>query len=147
MGAARHSQGFNIGRRAPGAHDRRRSCRYGVVFSDALLRWPEGARFVEVPARLLDLSLQGCMLELPRLPARTAQQPVSIRSLADSSEQWVEGVVISVRKPLMKRCRIRIVFREAFPYQLFKKLVYGTEDFQRSIDDETPPHEQDHYWK
>ncbi len=147
MGSARHSIGFQIGRRAPGAFDRRRSCRYGVMFPDALLGWSEGTSLIELPARLLDLSLQGCMLELRKRPARTPQQPVAVRSLADSSAEWVAGVVVSVRKPLIKPCRIRIVFREAFPYQLFKKLVYGTEDLRASSHNGGPAHEQDHYWK
>jgi hypothetical protein len=147
MGFARYSMQDNQGHRVPGSNDRRRTCRYRVLFQDALIGWPEGSSFIQVPARLLDLSLAGCMLELPKRPARTARQPIWVRSLADSSETWVEGVVRFVRKPLMKRCRIRIAFCDQFPYESFKKLVYGTADFHTSIRDPAPPHEQDHYWK
>jgi hypothetical protein len=131
----------------PGSSDRRRSVRYAVFFPDALLGWWEGSSFVEVPARFLDLSLQGCMLELRRVPARTARQVGWIRSLAASPDQWVEGVVLSVRKPLIKRCRVRVAFRDPFPYQSFKKLVCGSEDLHATIRTDVAPHEQDHYWK
>jgi hypothetical protein len=90
------------------------------------------------------------LLELKRVPARTARQSAWVRSLAASSEEWTEGVVISVRKPFLKRCRVRFAFRSSFPYQSFKKLVYGTEELDgkiQGIQDEAPPHERDHYWK
>ncbi len=147
MGFSRYSMQDNQGQRVPGSNDRRRICRYRVLYQDALIGWPEGSSFIQVRARLLDLSLAGCMLELPKRPARTARQPIWVRSLADSSETWVEGVVRLVRKPLMKRCRIRISFCDPFPYESFKKLVYGTADFRESMRDPAPPHERDHYWK
>jgi hypothetical protein len=138
----RHSRGH-----VPGSNDRRRSCRYTVLFEGALLAWWDGPSFVEVPARFLDLSLQGCMLELPRAPARTARQAAWVRSSAAASDEWAEGVVLSVRKPLMKRCRVRVAFREPLPYQAFKKLVCGNEDLHPMIRDDVAQHEQDHYWK
>jgi hypothetical protein len=101
---------------------------------------------IELPARLIDLSLAGCMLELQGRPARVEGQSVQVRSVAASTEEWAEGVVLSVRKPFFKDCRIRIAFRDSFPYQSFKMLVYGSEDFRGLARDHVPPHEQDHYW-
>jgi hypothetical protein len=147
MGFVRDSMRGRADRPPPGPFDRRRSCRYRVLLGDVLLGWWEGSTFVKVPAHMLDLSLQGCMLEMRRAPARTARQPVWVRSLVASSQEWTEGVVLAVRKPLIKRCRIRIAFRDSFPYQTFKKLVYGAEDFHGSSRHEPAPHEQDHYWK
>ena len=131
----------------PGSNDRRRSCRYAVFCKDALLGWWEGPSFVEVPARFLDLSQHGCMLELPRAPARTARQSAWIRSVAAASDDWAEGVVLSVRKSLIKRCRVRIAFRNPLSYQSFKKLVCGNEDLRSTIGHDVALHEQDHYWK
>jgi hypothetical protein len=146
MGPVRNSIGRSGGK-VPKSGDRRGSCRYRVQFHDALLRWPGGPDFVQIPARLLDLSLTGCLLELPRIPQRTERQPIWFRSAADPNETWVEGVVLSIRKSFMKPCRMRIVFNDSFPYELFKKLVYGAEDRYAPVPIDTPPHEQDHYWK
>ena len=115
MGVARNSIYDHLGQQAPGSNDRRRICRYRVLFHDALIGWPEGSSFIQLPARLLDLSLAGCMLELRRRPPGTARQPIWVRSLADPSEIWVEGVVRSVRKPIMMRCRSGSHFVTRFP--------------------------------
>ncbi len=148
MGFLRHSIRASDAARVPGAADRRRTCRYRVLFHDADLGWWEGSTFIQTPAQLVNLSLHGCMLELQRLPARTLLQPVWVRSHAATSREWDEGIVLFVRKPFIRRCRIRIAFRVAFPYQSFKTLVYGTEDLDGSIrDGAAPPHERDHYWK
>jgi hypothetical protein len=142
-----HNWNRNSRGKTPGSNDRRRTCRYTVFFEDALLGWWDGPNFVEVPARFLDLSLQGCMLELPRAPARTARQDAWVRSLATAADEWAKGVVLSVRKPLMKRCRVSVAFCDPFPYQSFKKLVCGNEDLRATIRDVVALHEQDHYWK
>jgi PilZ domain len=130
-----------------GSGDRRRSCRYHVHSGDAILEWHVGSSSLELPARLIDLSLHGCMLELKKLPAKTDRQSVRVRFPAAASQEWVEGVVRSIRKPMFKCCRIRIAFPDSFPYQTFKKLVYGREDFCGSLPEDVPAHEQDHYWK
>jgi hypothetical protein len=147
MGFAHNSAIGNGGIRGNGSSDRRRSCRYQVLFPGALLGWREGSGLIELPARFIDLSLHGCMLELERTPDRAEQQPVLVRAVAASSEDWVEGVVLSIRKPLFKRCRIRIAFRDSFSYESFKKLVYGKEELLDSQPGEIPEHEQNHYWK
>ncbi len=135
------------GSRAPGSDDRRRSVRYRVHFGDAILSWCDGSSSLEQPARLIDLSLHGCLLELKKLPGKTGRQSVRLRFPAAASEEWVDGIVCSIRKPMFKRCQIRIAFLDSFPYQTFKKLVYGRDDFCGSLPEDAPAHEQDHYWR
>ena len=119
-----------------------------MQFGDAILSWCVGSSSFEQPARLVDLSLHGCLLELKRLPAKIGRQSsVRVRFPAAASQEWLDGVVCSIRKPIFKRCQIRIAFHDSFPYQTFKKLVYGREDFFGSSPEDAPAHEQDHYWR
>jgi hypothetical protein len=147
MSFIRGPMGTAGGGRPPGSGDRRRSCRYNVRIGDAVLELCALPSSIEMPARLIDLSLHGCLLELKKLPAKTERQSVRLRFPAAASQDWVEGVICSIRKPMFKSCRIRIAFRDSFPYQTFKKLVYGSDDFSGPLPEEAPAHEQDHYWK
>jgi hypothetical protein len=147
MSFVQGSMGTSGDSRGRGSSDRRRSCRYRVLIDDAILEWPAGPSALELPARLIDLSLHGCMLELKKLPAKSEQQAVRIRFPAAVDQEWVGGIVCSIRKPMFKCCRIRIAFHDSFPYQTFKKLVYGRDDFSKSSSAEAPAHERDHYWK
>jgi hypothetical protein len=146
MGVARDPMGVRSGLAAPGSNDRRRSIRYPVKCEDALLGWWDGLNFIHVPARFVNLSLEGCMLELDRVPARTVRESVWVRAREGSPDDWAEGVVLSVRKPLMRRCQVRVVFSYPFPHEAFLKVVYDSvhaEPTERAA----VPHELDHYWR
>jgi hypothetical protein len=75
------------------------------------------------------------------------QQSVWLRALGVSSSDWTEGMIVSVRKPWLRNCRVRIQFLAPFPYESFKTLVYGTDYLRDIADTGTPEHEKDHLWK
>jgi hypothetical protein len=127
--------------------DRRRVCRYRVVLEDALLGWWQDSCFTNVPARLINLSLQGCLVELQRLPDLSPRQSVWVHPHKESQVGWFEGRIISVRKPLLRQCKVRILFLAPLGYEPFKKLVYGPEYLSDGCPRVAPAHEQDHFWK
>jgi hypothetical protein len=147
MSGTRHTMGsrFNHAASAPG--DKRRVCRYRVLLQDALLGWWEQEKFVSTPARLINLSTSGCLIELPRTPERAKGEPGWICPLGLSQAQWIEGVVVSVKKPLLKNCRIGISFRAHVTFESFKTLVYGSGNLGEAVADDAPEHERDHFWK
>ncbi len=135
------------GRHLAEPRDRRLSCRYPVLCPDAALGWWSESAFLDVPARLVDLSLKGCMLVLTQNFARVEGQPVWLCPLELPTAVWTEGVVLSVRKPLVQLWQIRIAFLAEFPYDLFKELVFGREHLRDVSRGPAPDHEQDHYWR
>jgi hypothetical protein len=127
--------------------DRRRACRYPVVFQDSLLGWWQDACFVNEPAHLVDLSTTGCLAELARHSKLTTGQSVWIRPHKSSPAAWKEARVIAVRKPLFGKCTVRISFLVPFEYESFKQLVYGPEHLSNAPHSEALDHEKDEFWK
>jgi PilZ domain len=147
MSGKRHTIGSGLDHTVNGAADKRRVCRYRVVLQDALLGWWEDAKFVNTPAQLINLSTSGCQIELPRTPKPAKGEPAWICPLGLSPAQWIEGTVVSVRKPLLKKCRMGFLFRTHVTFESFKTLIYGSGDVFDSMPDEAPDHERDHFWK
>jgi hypothetical protein len=133
----------------PASHsgDRRRICRYPVVLEDALLGWRQEPSFANTPVRIVNLSAQGCLVEVRRCPRLEVRQSVWIRPHEGSGAGWIEGRIISIQKPLIGKSRVRISFLVPVAYEAFKKLVYGLEQFGALLRPEGPEHEKDHFWK
>jgi hypothetical protein len=127
--------------------DRRRACRNPVVLPEASLGWWQDSTFMSTAGRIVDLSLYGCLVESWRFPPERERQPVWVCPLDVSPRDWAEGVVISARKPLLRKCQLRIRFVAPFPYESFKTLVYGPGHLLEVARDETPEHERDEFWK
>jgi len=132
---------------APGSNDRRRIRRVPVVIPDAELGWWDESNFTTIPARLINLSLNGCLAESRQRLRRPAGQAVWLRSLSVAPTEWTQGVLVSIQKPLFKPCQIRISFLVTFPYGSFKGLAYGPDRWRDVLAGGTVEHEQDHYWK
>jgi hypothetical protein len=147
MSGVRHTIGSGSDHAVDGAADKRRVCRYRVILQDSLLGWWEEASFVSTPARLVNLSSSGCLIELPRIPKPAKGQAAWICPLGLPATQWFEGTVVSVRKPFLKNCRMGIVFRAHVTFESFKTLIYGSGDLYGAAPDTAPAHERDHFWK
>jgi hypothetical protein len=138
----------NSGDRPPSSgRDRRRACRYRVGLADGALGWWEDTSFVNAPCRIIDLSLFGCLVESRALPNLREQQKVWLRPLGVSPSDWTEGTIVAIRKPLFRRCQIRISFLADLPYGSFKSLVFGAEHPREAAARNAPEHETDHLWR
>jgi hypothetical protein len=125
--------------------DRRRSCRYRVVIRDVLLGWKENDIFIELPASLEDLSLSGCLATTNHSRVPKAGESIWFKAPASEPGEWAQGIVVSVRKPLLRRCAIRIQFLIPLTYALFRLLVQGPDTARPDVD--RPDFECDHFWK
>ena len=131
----------------PDAGDRRRVCRYSAVLQKAFLGWWHESSFTNVPGRLVDLSVSGCRLELDRLPPLAPAQAVWVHLHKESQIEWIEGQIIAIRKPLLRKCEVRVSFVETLSYEPFKKVIYGPGYLQDHVKKPAPEHEWDQFWK
>ena len=102
---------------------------------------------MSTPCQIIDISLVGCMVESYRFSSRMERQSVLLRPLGVSASDWIEGIVVSVRKPLFRKCQIRIRFLASFPYNSFKTLVFGPDRSGELAGPEPLEHEKDHFWR
>lgn len=130
-----------------GGGDRRRVCRYPVVLPDASLGWWLEHEFTSIPARLINLSLHGCLIEVDSRPTLCEHQSVWVHAHSLAVAEWNEGQVIAIKKSWTSKCRIRILFLAPMQYEPFKKLIYGREHFDDSTQPDSPEHERDHFWR
>jgi hypothetical protein len=147
MSGAHYSDRSGISLPPSSVHERRRICRYSVVLPDALLGWWKDGHFVNTPVRLVDLSMGGCMIELPRLPSQSKGENIWLCPSALAKAEWTEGVIIALKKPLLRNCLVRIKFVAPFPYAAFKTLVYGKENLGPVAPTDTPEHERNDFWR
>jgi len=146
MGAHRYARAEGD-HQVPGSNDRRRIRRVPVVIPDAILGWWDESNFTTIPVRLINLSLNGCLAESSERPGRAVGQAVWLRSLSVAPTEWTQGVLVSIEKPLFKRCQIRFSFLVTFPYESFKGLAYGPNHWRDVLAGGEDEHEQDHFWK
>jgi hypothetical protein len=59
---------------------------------------------------------------------------------------WIEGRIVSVRKPFLRKPEFRIQFISTLPFQVFKVLVYGRNDSEPEPVSR-PEHETDQWWR
>jgi hypothetical protein len=129
------------------AGDRRRVCRYPVIFQDASLGWWLESEFMSTPVRLVNLSLSGCLIESHRRTTLNKQQSVWMHAHSGTAAEWTEGRIVSIKKTWAGKCLVGIAFLGSFPYEPFKKLIYGREICEDTSQKDSPEHERDHFWK
>jgi hypothetical protein len=134
----------NLGR---GAGDRRRVCRYPVIFQDASLGWRLESEFMNTTVKLVDLSLNGCLIESPRRSDLSEKQSVWVHAHSATVAEWTEGRIVSIKKTWSGKCRVGIAFLAPIAFGPFKKLVYGREHCDEPAPQDLPEHERDHFWK
>jgi hypothetical protein len=87
------------------------------------------------------------MIESRRLPLRLVRKSVWLRAVGVSPSDWLEGIVVSGRKPIFRNCQLRIRFLAPFPYESFKTLVFVPDSDGTIAVPDTPEHEKNHFWK
>ena len=109
---------------ASNVDDRRRICRYSAVETQAWLGWWEGQEFRSTNARLVDISLRGCMMTVDQLPPK--EQSVWFCPPGTTPSEWIEAKLIESKRRSLGPRVVRIAFRASrSPYETFKHLVYG----------------------
>ena len=127
--------------------DRRRVCRYPAVLRNAVLGWWRHSEFKTQAGDLANLSLSGCLIELDRLPDLSMADSVWLHLHKSSELEWIEGRVIAIKKPLLRKCQVRVLFVGPLGYEPFKKIVYGPGYLGDHIQTPKPDHEHDQFWK
>jgi hypothetical protein len=147
MGATSYTTSSNLGTRQGAVGDRRQVCRYPVIHPDASAGWWEDKHFCTARAQMIDISMSGCLMVLARGAKRAVGQPIWLCPLELATADWIEGVVVAAHKPFLGPCSVRMTFLTPFPYESFKKLVYGTQHVDHRAGEDAPEHERDHFWK
>ena len=115
----------------PGTQERRSVYRYAVVQDNAWLGWWEGQAYQSTAAKIVDISLRGAMLTVETFPPK--EQPVWFCPPGVSTnDEWIEVKMIGQKKKIFGPREVRIAFRKAFPYEIFKAVVYGPDSFQNA---------------
>ena len=134
MASNRKSNPLNTAAPPPGTQERRSVCRYSVVQDSSWIGWWEGQAFQSTAAKIIDISLRGAMLTVDAFPPK--DKPIWFCPPGVlASDEWIEVKMISSRKKLFGPREVRIAFRKAFPYEVFKAVVYGPDSFKSA---ETP---------
>jgi hypothetical protein len=109
--------------------DRRASQRYGVVRTPVFLGWLEGSKHKIIYGSLTNVSLSGAALETEDAPPESGALWLRLNH-AEFSE-WIAATIVGVRKtcgiPMIRKpsYQIRLAFREACPYEVFKMAIEG----------------------
>ena len=131
--------------RASSSDERRSICRYKAIETRAWLGWWEGQQFHSTNARLVDISLRGCMMTVDRLPP--ADQAVWFCPPGTTPSEWIEARLIESKRRLFGPRVVRIAFLKPFSYETFKHLVYGPDALGGQITmDGWVPESQREYW-
>jgi hypothetical protein len=126
--------------------DRRRECRYSAEVNSVVLSWIECGAPVEHSVQLVDISMQGCLVNFRVAPRTQPGERVWLTVPGVNCTPVIDGVVVSAVKPFLRKCSIRIRFLAPLPFQTFKMLVYGGEGVDLNVRDR-PDHENDQFWK
>jgi hypothetical protein len=145
MGAPKKMISMPPGTPVSSVDDRRSICRYTVVQRQAWLGWWEGQQFRSTNAQLVDISLRGCMMTVEQLPPK--EQSVWFCPPGTTPSEWIEAKLIESKRRLFGPRVVRIAFRNPFPYETFKHVVYGPDALGGPLPSEAcvPEGERD-YW-
>jgi hypothetical protein len=99
-----------------------------VVQDDAWIGWWKGDAFQSRAAKILDISLRGALLTVETFPPKGYPVLFCPAGVA-AGEEWIEVKVIATKKKLFGPREIRVAFRKAFPYEVFKAVVYGPDAY------------------
>jgi pSer/pThr/pTyr-binding forkhead associated (FHA) protein len=100
--------------------ERRASCRYPVTDAEAVLSWSLQSRVSN--ARLLDISQTGVLVLSEAVPP--AGERIWFRLETPQITDWVEVVPKGSAPGTAGAHRVRLAFREACPYDIFRAVVY-----------------------
>jgi hypothetical protein len=114
---------------APGSQDRRSVCRYSVIQENAWLGWWEGEAYQSTAARIIDISLRGALLTVETFPPKDRPLWFCPPGITEEDE-WIEVKMVGTKKKLFGPREVRVAFRKVFPYEIFKAVVYGADNFQ-----------------
>jgi hypothetical protein len=132
-------------KRTSSPEDRRTVCRYATLETQAWLGWWEGAEFRSTDARLVDISLRGCMMTVDRLPPY--DQTVWFCPPGTAPLAWIEARLVESKRRFLGPRIVRIEFRTPFSYDTFKHLVYGPDALGKQMSEgDWVPESQRDYW-
>jgi hypothetical protein len=117
------------------------------MHKDSQIGWWKNSVFVEQPAELVDISLHGGLLRTKSKPPMAIGKPIWYRPVGVANNEWIEGVLVTVNKPFLSKCRLAISFASVLRYDAFKAIVYGAPVEDPASHREVPEHEMQHYWK
>lgn len=104
--------------------DRRCAPRYtpsGDVI--ARLSWREGEEYCYTPAKIMNLSTTGALLQVQEeIPLGV---PIWLRLDEPEPTNWLEGLVLRTEKLRGTERHLRVTFRESCPYEFFKATING----------------------
>jgi hypothetical protein len=145
MGAPKKMISMPAGTPVSSVDDRRSICRYTVVQTRAWLGWWEGQEFRSTTAHLVDISLRGCMMTVDQLPPK--DQPVWFCPPGTTPSDWIEAKLIESKRRLFGPRVVRLAFRNPFPYETFKQVVYGPDALGGLMSTEPyVPEEERDFW-
>jgi hypothetical protein len=125
--------------------ERRSVCRYASLGSRGWLGWWEGEVFRSTDACLVDISLRGCMMTVDRLPPQG--ETVWFCPPGTIPAEWIEARLIESRRRLLGPRVVRIEFRNPFPYETFKHLVYGPDALRgKTAEGQCVPESERDFW-
>jgi hypothetical protein len=131
--------------RACNPDDRRSVCRYASLEAQAWLGWWDCNEFRSTNARLVDISLRGCMMVVDRLPPR--DQTVWFCPPGTAPLAWIEARLVEAKRRFLGPRIVRIEFSTPFSYDTFKHLVYGPNALRgKKSEAEWVPESQRDYW-
>jgi hypothetical protein len=110
------------------AAERRSVCRYSVVLDSSWLGWWVGEAFQSTPAKIIDISLRGALLNVDTFPPKDKPGWFCAPGVTNQ-EEWIEVKLVGSRKRLFGPREVRVAFRKLFPYEIFKTVVYGPDAF------------------
>jgi hypothetical protein len=102
---------------------------------------------VELPVYLDNVSSAGCAARSDRPPVPQPGEPIWFKASGIDRFDWVVGTLISTRRSLLGKYKIRIRFLAPLPYDTFKFLVYWPDDGRPQIPGPIPLHETDWLWR
>jgi hypothetical protein len=146
MGFLNRDTSTQLSRRDDFYYDRRRVCRSRPVMRDMVLSWDKDQTIVQFPIWLENLSLHGCLVKSATRPALKPGEFLRVVVPGFEPVDGTEAILIESRKPVLRKCSIRIKFLLPLPYETFRFLVFGPEHHemeQRILLD----YETDQFWK
>jgi hypothetical protein len=124
MGEKWRAEGIHSDALRRGDQERRGVCRYSVIQENGWLGWWEGQAFQNTAAKIVDISLRGAFFTVDAFPPKG--QPVWFCPPGTTEQdEWLEVKVITAKKRLFGAREVRVTFRKAIPFDVFKAVVYG----------------------
>jgi hypothetical protein len=117
--------------------DRRRATRYPTRNTPVLIGWLDGGKGRKITTSLVNISAHGAMVEAESQPLPPTGTLVMFRLVTDVTDWVMRAEVVDVntpqapgrfsfrKKPERLASQLRLVFKEACPYEFFKASIAG----------------------